>query len=333
MNVCIYCRCELPRKVPPEHVIPQGFGVFTPDITLDCVCSSCNGYFGSKLEWPMRVESLEGMRRFQFGLGAGEVGSVGTRGVMPTVGEEGDWKGARVKLHKDKNGNSATGVLPQVGARRNSDDEIEWCLEKDLTEEWAAKYPKGSEFRIVGGEGPEDIKRVQEKLKKVCPTFVYKGELDRPYSGDGMVLIHAEHQNNRTVIRCFCKIAFNYMALICGEDFVLSSEFDDMRAFVRYDVGESTGRAFVKQKPIIAQEIISGERMTDGHVLGLEGRPKDRTIEAQVALFNSIPYRIPLGDYLGHPFARGHFFCVNTWESSELRTAYAGPNFDPNSIL
>jgi hypothetical protein len=30
---------------------------------------------------------------------------------------------------------------------------------------------------------------------------------------------------------------------------------------------------FVKQKPIIAQEIITGERGTDGHVLTVEGRP------------------------------------------------------------
>jgi len=334
MNNCIYCRSELPAKVPPEHIIPQGFGVFTPDLTLDCVCSSCNGYFGSKLEWPMRNESLEGMRRFQFGLGAGEVGGVGTRGVTPVVGEGEDWKGARITLQPDGKGNAVTAVLPQVGARRSASEPFEWCLEKDLTKEFADKYPKGSEFRIVGGRNSEDNKRLVEKLKEVCPTFVYGGELSPPFSADRMVLIHAEHQNNRTVARCLCKIAFNYMAFTCGETFALSREFDEMRAFIRDDVGSQSGRVFVKGKAIIAQEIISGERTTDGHVLTVEGRPMDRALEIQVALFNSIPYRIPMcRNYLGHRFAKGHYFCVNTWEASEMQVAFAGPNFDPNTLI
>ena len=60
--------------------------------------------------------------------------------------------------------------------------------------------------------------------------------------------------------------------------------------FIRSDIGDEMGRVFVKQKPIIAQEILSGERGTDGHVLTIEGRPSDsRTIEVQLALFNSIP--------------------------------------------
>jgi hypothetical protein len=50
----------VPDDAPPEHVIPQGFGVFTPDLTLDCVCKACNHFFGTTLEWPMRNESIEG---------------------------------------------------------------------------------------------------------------------------------------------------------------------------------------------------------------------------------------------------------------------------------
>jgi hypothetical protein len=64
--------------VPREHVIPQSFGVFTPDLTLDCVCGACNGYFGSKLDWPMSNESIEGALRLQFGF-KGTVGGIGTK--------------------------------------------------------------------------------------------------------------------------------------------------------------------------------------------------------------------------------------------------------------
>jgi hypothetical protein len=332
VNQCIYCRCELPDNVPPEHIIPQSFGVFTPDLTLDCVCSKCNHYFGSKLEWPMRNESIEGARRLQFGL-KGVVGGIGTKGVAPTVGVGEHWKGARTVIRADENGVESTEVLPQVGARLSPTDPIEWVLEKDLTAEFAARYPKGSEFKIVGGKTKADNERLVEKLKAVCPTFVYGGVMNPPFTGDGKVMLNVEYQVNRNVSRCLCKIGFNYVALTCGDTFVLSSEYDDMREFIRNDVGDEAGRIFVKQKPIIAQEIVSGQRGTDGHVLTVEGRPADRTLEVQLALFNSIPYKIPMTkQYLGHAFAKGNHFSLESGEASEMKTAYAGPDFDPSKI-
>jgi hypothetical protein len=211
---CIYCRCDLPDVVPPEHVIPQSFGTFTPDITLSCVCAKCNHYFGSKLEWPMRNESIEGTRRLQFGL-KGVVGGIGTKGVAPTVGEGDHWKGVRTVIRTDENGVESTEALPQVGARLSPADQIEWVLEKDLTAEFAARYPKGSEFKIVGGKSKADNERLLEKLKAVCPTFVYGGVMNPPFTGDRKVMLNVKYQVNRNVARCLCKIAFNYVAFTC----------------------------------------------------------------------------------------------------------------------
>jgi hypothetical protein len=115
MNICIYCRSELPANVPREHVIPQSFGVFTPDLTLGCVCSACNRYFGSKLEWPMLNQSIEGALRLQFGL-KGVVGGVGTKGVMPTVAEGDDWKGARTAI-RTRNSPKSSKTRQQVLGR------------------------------------------------------------------------------------------------------------------------------------------------------------------------------------------------------------------------
>jgi hypothetical protein len=237
-------------------------------------------------------------------------------------------------MRTDRNGKESTYVLPQIGARRNDSDDFEWCIEKDLTKEWADKFPKGSQFRIVGGNGPEDNNRLVEKLKVVCPTFVYGGVMNPPFSEDGKVLLHLETTINRTQARCICKIAFNYMAFTCGDTFATSREFDDMRQFIRYDVGDDAGRVFVKQKPIIAQEIVSGQRGTDDHVLTVEGRPADRTLQVQLALFNSIPYRIPLTkDYYGHHYVKGHHFSLETKKASELEAMIAGPNFDPSKYF
>ena len=69
-----------------------------------------------------------------------------------------------------------------------------------------------------------------------------------------------EHQISRTVARCLCKIAFNYMALTCSSSFALSPSFDDMCSFVRDDLGSEEGGLLIKHKSIVAQEILTGER-------------------------------------------------------------------------
>lgn len=332
MNNCIYCRSELPADVPREHVIPQNFGVFKPDLTLKCVCKQCNHYFGSKLEWPMLIESIEGARRLEFGF-EGVIGGIGTKGVMPVVAEGDDCKGARTAIRTNKNGKQETELLPQVGVRRNASEPFQWRLERDLSVESFQQFPKGSEFRILGGRTFNDVERLVQKLVAVCPTFLYGGIINTPPDDSGQIILEIEHQMPRVVARCLCKIAFNYMALTCGETFPLSKAFDDMRAFIRYDIGEEIGRVFVKQKPIIAQEIVSGQRGTDGHILTVEGRPADSTLEIQLALFNSISYRFPMThNYLGHKFAKGHHFSLETREVTEFKTTYAEANFDPKSI-
>ena len=329
---CVYCRCEVPSDVPREHIIPQSFGVFKPDLTLKCVCKECNHYFGSKLEWPMLIESIEGARRLEFGF-KGVIGGIGTKGVMPVVAEGDDCKGARTAIRTNKDGKQETELLPQVGARRNASEPFQWCLERDLSVEFAQQFPKGSEFRILGGRTFNDVERLVQKLIAACPTFLYGGIINTPSDDGGQLMLEIEHQMTRVVARCLCKIAFNYMALTCGETFPLSKAFDNMRAFIRYDIGEETGRVFVKQKPIIAQEIVSGQRATDGHVLTVEGRPRDSTLEMQLALFNSIPYRIPMTrEYIGHRFSKGHHFAIESRQVSELRTTYAGPNFDRSTM-
>jgi hypothetical protein len=179
MGKCISCRSDVPNDAPREHVIPQSFGVFKPDITLDCVCKGCNHYFGSNLEWPMRVQSLEGALRLHYGF-KGTTGGIGTDGIILSIAE-GVRKGARTIIRTDKKGNLRTDLLTQVRARLGPSDEFEWRLEKDLSAEFAERYPKGSEFLLLGGETPEDLDRLVRKWKEICPTFVYGGIMNPPY--------------------------------------------------------------------------------------------------------------------------------------------------------
>ena len=265
----------------------------------------------------MLRQSVEGMRRLQFGF-KGKVGGIHTNGVEPVLGEGDISAGARTALRTDDKGIEHTIILPQVGGRHSKENTFEWCLEQDLTVEWASKFPKGSEFHIIGGENDADSERLMKKWLSVCPTFQYGGQLERPSTEDGRVMIHVDHQHNPTTIRCLCKFVFNYMALIKGPDFALSPSFDSLRAFIRYDQGGagaicSSNRSRSSPRKLFV--LNAGRTATfspsrDGQ------RP---IVEGQVALFNSIP--IPdtrcAATIRGEWFAKGHHFHTEDWTASE----------------
>src|SRR5437870_3713004 len=128
MGRCIYCREELTGAEPAEHIIPQEFGTFHPNITIHCVCAKCNHFFGSTLEWPMRNSSPEGVLRLVHELGQGQIGNIGTNGIEFKIAESEDWLGARVLLKTTKSGKCRVDLIPQVGARTSSEGEWTWYL-------------------------------------------------------------------------------------------------------------------------------------------------------------------------------------------------------------
>ncbi|MGB7555854.1 MAG: hypothetical protein WBM04_15895 [Candidatus Korobacteraceae bacterium] len=287
------------------------------DVTLSCVCTTCNGFFGRTLEWPMRNSSVEGVLRLQFGLGKGEIGNIGTKDIEFKVAESPDWIGARVVLRMNKQGSSYIDVLPQVGARRNPTEEWTWYLEKDLNAAFSATYPKGSEFRIVGCKG--DYDRLEKRLRRACPTFQKGGTCTAPIGRDGKVGIKFESEFNSVVRRCLAKIAFNYMTYAAGPGFALRPGFDKVRSFILRGTGPSEGIVYLRNKPIVAQELLGGIRVTDGHLIVLEAKPDQRKVEVLLSLFNSLRYRIVLSSgYSGLWFAKGHHFDIASGEVSEL---------------
>jgi hypothetical protein len=318
MSRCIYCPEELLRPVPPEHIIPQGFGTFENNLTLFCVCANCNRFFGSTLEWPMRNSSPEGILRFVHGFGQGQVGGIGTKGIEFKIVESADWRGARVVLKVNRRTRSShVYPIPQVGARRNPSEEWVWYLEKDLDAEFAAKYPKGSEFRIVGGGN--DQKRMLERLKRVCPTYLHKGVLESPIGKDGKIGLNYLHEFNAVVRRCLAKIAFNYLAFVAGEEFAKRPDFDAVRAFIRHGTEPENDLVRVGRRPILATELLTGARVTNGHIIAVEALLDKRQIQARLALFNSLKYRIILApNYGGLWFARGHHFDIEARKCTEL---------------
>jgi len=299
-------------------VIPQGFGKFKGNLTVFCVCAECNRFFGNTLEWPMRNSSSEGVLRFSYGLGKGQIGNVGTKGIEFKIAESADWIGARVVLKTNQaTGTSYIDLLPQVGARRNPSEEWTWYLEKDVHAGSIGGYPKGSEFRIVGGDG--DFDRVLKRLMRACPTFQNKGKRTPPMGKDGKVGIRFMNEFDAVVRRCLAKIAFNYFAWAVGGDFGLRSDFDHARSFIRYGTEPSKSIVYVGSRPILAEERLTGTQVTQGHLITMEALPDQGRVEVRLSLFNSLKYRIVLSyDYRGIWFAKGHHFDVQSRKCTEL---------------
>lgn len=266
----------------------------------------------------MRNSSTEGVLRFSYGLATGgQIGGVGTDGIEFRIAESPDWMGARVVLKVNKDGEPYIDVLPQVGARRTVADEWEWYLEKDVNAEFAAKYLKDSESRIVGCQG--DFQRLEERLMGVCPTFQPKGTLSPPIGTDGKVGVSYINDFLVTVRRLLAKIAFNYLAWVRDAQSVLRPEFDAVRSFVRYGTEPSAGIVYFNTRPILENERLTGAQITEGHILTVEARPEQRRIESRLSLFNSLKYKIVLSaEYDGLWFAKGHHFDIHSREVSEL---------------
>jgi hypothetical protein len=329
MAQCIYCRKVLTDSEPPEHVIPQSFGTFHPNLTIFCVCADCNHLFGRILEWPIRNSSTEGVLRFSYGLATGgNIGNVGTDGIEFRIAESTGWIGARVVLKVNKKGEPYVYLLPQVGARRSATDEWEWYLEKDVNAEFVAKYPKGSEFEIVGCDG--DFQRLEKRLLSVCPAFESKGKLSSPVGNDGQIGVKFINDFVTSTRRFLAKVAFNYLAWVRGAEFVLQPEFDPVRSFVRYATDSSNEIVYFNSRAILADEKLTGTQITDGHLVTVEGIPEKHRIESRLSLFNSLKYTIVLSsEHQGLWFAKGHHFDIHTREVSELAS---GPTLIVNAL-
>jgi len=329
VSACIYCREPLPSSVPPEHVIPQSFGTFHGNLTLHCVCESCNRFFGGTLEWALQRDSIEGALRLQYGLADGTLG--GFKSLEFKVADEGSWEGVCVKIKADKRKKTVEAVpIPQVGARRNATDEWEWYTPKEITPEFARKYPKGSSSEIqVVGSSLKEQKGLIRILKKNGVDFHPKRQMKPPFGPDGKVGTNLVALFAEQIQRCIAKIGFNYLAKVRGAEFVLHSDFDDIRAYVRYGTKPRVKAVRPLKASFLAEER-HGQVVTRGHILRVDWSAEKQSIVAQIALFNTMKYTVVLCNrYRGiwtPDLAQGHHFDLDNRRIEPLqRTGLAIP--------
>jgi len=320
---CIYCRRE-GVEFDREHVILEAFGTFEPIsfVLHDAVCMDCNGYLGRTVDQALSRDSMEALLRFKYGIKpASEAGDLPYRKIRLKIGQPGSWYGAVVELQPDRTGKAIEPVpLPQVAFRWRGSSDWTFLEEEQLDGgtlgPYAAAIRGTLEIRVIGPT-TEDHERVVQKLKASGIDFRPQGSLMEPVTVDGTVLVEIQAAIDQMIFRAIAKIAFGYVAYVHGTDFVLLSDFDDIRNYIRY----GTAPRWAERMPVVTpvrKPILFDDmpqlRQTNGHLITFDWSPGQMGFEAQVSLFNTITYRVRLcPNYHGlwHPdMRRGHHFDI-----------------------
>jgi hypothetical protein len=313
MRVRIYCSQE--RDVSAfntEHVVHRAFGLFEGNLTLDCVCTECNSYFGRTIDLAYARDSLEALLRLFHGTKPpGEADELPRRRLSITLGDDDDWNGCHVELAED-GGRIAVGLVPQVRFLRRRGG---WVF---ITEEVLADTTKplpedldpSREIRLVSCSTDMDARLVACLAGRGIP-FTYRGVGGRPPSTpDGRAPLDVRMRFDATILRCVAKIAYNYLSAVAGADFARSPAFDIIRNFVRYDVRPPYGLVVPHDRPILLGDGTT-RRQTNGHVVAVRWPHHSQDVVAQVSVFNEITYDVLLSrtcDESWRDIASGHHF-------------------------
>ena len=313
---CIYCRTTKKARFPREHVIPEAFGKFKNNFTLRSVCGECNTYFGKELELFLGRDSGEALLRLRYGLKPmAEARELRNTRTELTVNVPGPWLGARILLRpNDACTKLNSEFLPQVAFRKKPDGGWVWFSEEQLSDPALVDpYRKNVEIKIIG---PSDdaLQRLRHKLADLGIDFKQQGVLDQPVTNTGTIEVELLYRIDQAIFRGIAKIAFNYVAYIRGEEFVLRADFDAIRNYIRYCQHPGWLPAIASDMPILADDTKT-ERQTNGHLLVFDWNRGAEGVIAYISLFNSITYHVLLcRKYSGlwHILRSGHHFDIET---------------------
>ena len=125
---------------------------------------------------------------------------------------------------------------------------------------------------------------------------------------------------NSDIKRAAAKICFNYLAAIHGAGFALQAEFNDIRAYVRYDVRGSLEYVHATTDPLLTDEAGKRKRVY-GHLVTVNRSMGPGGVVGQLSLFNLLTYRVILttrffGDRAN--LDSGHISSVKGWKVYRL---------------
>ncbi len=332
---CIYC-CSAANPFNREHALNEAFGVFQTDAQSDfflrnMVCRPCNQFFGDTIDRVLGRDSTEAVLRYKFGLKSPakardlRYSNVGLKFRVP-----GPFEGAYFEFGSDVGGMNLVPIFPpQIGFRRKGLAETRWFLEPQVSVETLAEYRTvqvGEIEMLILGPSEADRKRVEDKVRAAGVQITNKRDIAGQTQPNDQIVTEVSTQLDAHILRALAKIGFNYVACVHGADFVLRSDFDVLRNYIRYSFSPGYPLVILANDGILTGEP-RGLKFTDGHLITFQWNASGRGLLARVSLFNHAVYHVLFcAEYSGvwcNELESGHHFDTETGEISPLFSASA----------
>jgi hypothetical protein len=319
MLTCLYCRENkgAERFKKAEHVLPQAFGRFERNLTLNgVVCDDCNQFFGDHLERDFARDTPDGLERFfKGGKDLDEYKSLGPRSAMTFWIDQGPFQGAQV-VQRPIDGVMRVEPLPQVGFSVNGEPPIIWFPLESM--------PPKSEMVTLFESGKRHVQLLnvvdhEAAFAKLRAAGLEFGETFSalPPAATSTSRVEWRATLDDRFGRVLTKVGLNYVALVCGADVALRSEFDAARRYARYGETMPTRNWTVEDALLVN----STGPLPMGHALTLSFYP-DGFVVAQLSFHHSRRYRMKLAEgcaFIEQPRHAGHFFDLATKQVVEIR--------------
>lgn len=330
---CIYCLKDKSSSQyqKREHVMPQCYGTFTPNnlILNKTVCDECNQYFGEKIELYLGRDTIEGVKRYKYGIKPRKLPKRHKR-LEIKIYEEGELKNMIV-MPKPSGvyGEIDLPTVTQAGFFNKDKQEYDYFEPQDMpTAKELKEHGYELEKKIIDliANNDEDMNCLLGALKEKGIDIKLGKEIEWPENKKGKkILVKVTPIIDRIIYRGLSKIAFNYLARVVGKEFVLLKDFNGIRNFIRYDEGNSNDYFRGREQPILYEDRILRRynmKVTNGHLIVVEWRRTN--LISKISIFNMATYLIRFcRNFSGvwRPINYGHHFDINSKEVSELITA------------
>lgn len=313
---CVYCMQNKPLSSysKREHVLPQSFGLFSNNFTLDKeVCDDCNKYFGDNLEIDLARDTVEGLSRFDYGVKKkSEFKSLGHRSRLVIKVAEGQFKGALTYLeYSQETDQLMIRPLKQIGFRRTDDSEYTYfpsdkIPEKSELDSHSFDLTRKNAVIALGMSSDE----AKEILAMKGITLKSWGDAESLEPSEGAWDVDITASIDSTLFRAIAKTAFNYFVYWEGADLARQADFNTIRSYIRYGVQPSYQLIGILERPILADEAVVGPRRL-GHLITINWSGDHKSLVSMVSLLNLNTYLVSLSrDFSGdvQSLPKGHFF-------------------------
>lgn len=261
---CIYCLQEKDETAfNREHVVPRMMGTYQNGYVLSNyeVCEECNSYFSRELEDKIGLNSIESFLRMQHGREMSD-GRTMRRDRTRFYGTEGIFKGLEFIPVVDNQNLERIhfNILPKIGIQsKEREDATPYLKEKGYL---------SSDYKYED-VGVKDLYDGESFTTKICVSI------------------------DSIVRRTCAKTVFNYLCYSKGKDFVLSSQFDDIRNYIRYGTWSNDLWFRYSQGPVSSVSVPNDS----AHVVGYMWYPENENwvLCGCVTWFGETTYIFKLG--------------------------------------